>query len=69
LDQEIQEGERMSVLKLDIPPRTEEEKEQLRRWDLEFRGICPDCGGLIAIRNPTGKCDHLYYPDYKRYDK
>lgn len=26
---------------------------------------CPDCGGPIAIRNPTGKCDHLYYPDMK----
>jgi hypothetical protein len=24
---------------------------------------CPNCGGDIAIRNPTGKCDHLYYPD------
>jgi hypothetical protein len=20
-------------------------------------------GGVIAIRNPTGKCDHLYYPE------
>lgn len=27
--------------------------------------LCPDCGGLIKIRNPTGKCDHLYYPEYK----
>ncbi|KKN57987.1 hypothetical protein LCGC14_0556450 [marine sediment metagenome] len=27
--------------------------------------ICPDCGGLIRIRNPTGKCDHLYYPEMK----
>ena len=25
---------------------------------------CPHCGGDIAVRNPTGKCDHLYYPDY-----
>lgn len=25
--------------------------------------LCPNCGGLIAIRNPTGKCDHLYYPE------
>ena len=30
---------------------------------LEERGICPDCGGLISIRNPTGKRDHLYYPE------
>jgi len=25
--------------------------------------ICKHCGGKIAIRNPTGKCDHLYWPD------
>lgn len=24
---------------------------------------CPNCGGDIAIRNPTGKCDHLRYPE------
>ena len=24
---------------------------------------CPHCKGLIKIRNPTGKCDHLYYPE------
>lgn len=24
---------------------------------------CPNCGGDIAIRNPTGRCDHLYYPE------
>ena len=32
----------------------------------EKEGICPDCAGLIKIRNPTGKCDHLYYPEYKK---
>lgn len=26
--------------------------------------VCPNCGGEIAIRNPTGNCDHLYWPDY-----
>ena len=26
--------------------------------------ICAHCGGDIEIRNPTGTCDHLYYPDY-----
>lgn len=26
--------------------------------------ICPNCNGPIAIRNPTGKCDHLYWPEY-----
>ena len=25
--------------------------------------LCPKCGGDIAIRNPTGHCDHLYYPE------
>jgi len=25
--------------------------------------ICKHCGGKIAIRNPTGKCDHLHWPD------
>lgn len=24
---------------------------------------CKHCGGPIAIRNPTGNCDHLYFPD------
>ena len=23
---------------------------------------CFACGGLIVIKNPTGHCDHLYYP-------
>ena len=32
---------------------------------LEDNRICPDCKGLIRIRNPTGKCDHLYYPENK----
>ena len=26
--------------------------------------LCKYCGGEIAIRNPTGKCDHLYWPEY-----
>jgi len=25
--------------------------------------ICEHCGGEIAIRNPKGYCDHLYYPE------
>lgn len=24
---------------------------------------CPHCGGNPEIRNPTGHCDHLYYPE------
>ena len=30
--------------------------------------ICPNCGGLIKIRNPTGECDHLYYPENLKND-
>ena len=25
---------------------------------------CPICNTDKKIRNPTGNCDHLYYPDY-----
>ena len=25
---------------------------------------CNHCGMDIKIRNPSGFCDHLYYPDY-----
>lgn len=25
--------------------------------------LCPNCGMDTAIRNPSGHCDHLYYPD------
>jgi hypothetical protein len=24
---------------------------------------CKHCGGNLEIRNPTGNCDHLYYPE------
>jgi len=24
---------------------------------------CKYCGGSIHLRNPTGGCDHLYYPE------
>lgn len=36
---------------------------------MEEENICPDCGGDIRIRNPTGKCDHLYYPEYKKKEE
>ena len=26
--------------------------------------LCPHCHAPIEVRNPTGYCDHLYYPDY-----
>jgi hypothetical protein len=25
--------------------------------------LCPHCNELIALRNPSGFCDHLYYPE------
>ncbi len=25
--------------------------------------VCPNCGGSVHVRNPTGSCDHLYFPD------
>jgi hypothetical protein len=29
----------------------------------ELKDLCKHCGGLKRARNPTGKCDHLYWPD------
>lgn len=29
----------------------------------ETEPMCKHCGGPISIRNPTGNCDHLYFPD------
>ena len=29
--------------------------------------ICPHCKMDLSIRNPSGHCDHLYYPDYCEY--
>lgn len=26
-------------------------------------GVCKCCGMFIAVRNPSGYCDHLYYPE------
>ena len=34
-----------------------------RQTKLVEQKICKYCGGNIDIRNPTGKCDHLYYPE------
>jgi hypothetical protein len=34
-----------------------------RRVDAFEDNKCPHCGGDLSIRNPTGKCDHLYYPE------
>lgn len=26
--------------------------------------MCKHCGGPKALRNPSGACDHLYWPDF-----
>jgi hypothetical protein len=26
-------------------------------------GLCPHCNGLLTLRNPSGFCDHLHYPE------
>ena len=31
--------------------------------DKTKKQICKHCGEPIAIRNPSGYCDHLYYPE------
>jgi len=31
---------------------------------IDKKYICKHCKGDIRIRNPTGKCDHLHYPEY-----
>ncbi len=35
----------------------------MRKFWKMSKKLCPNCGGDIEIRNPTGKCDHLYYPE------
>lgn len=30
---------------------------------LKSDDVCKHCGDPIAIRNPAGDCDHLYWPD------
>lgn len=29
-----------------------------------YDDICPHCKMRKKIRNPSGFCDHLYYPEY-----
>jgi len=31
---------------------------------MKEENICPHCKMDKRIRNPSGYCDHLYYPDY-----
>jgi len=34
-----------------------------------YTGDCIHCGKPVNIRNPSGYCDHLYYPDNCKYCK
>jgi hypothetical protein len=36
----------------------------IKRNSISPNEICPHCHGPIHIRNPSGICDHLYYPEY-----
>lgn len=31
--------------------------------DATDAALCKHCGGPKGIRNPTGSCDHLYWPE------
>jgi hypothetical protein len=34
-------------------------------WDMADKDpICPNCKGSAMVRNPSGSCDHLNWPDY-----
>ncbi|ADJ21937.1 hypothetical protein Hden_1530 [Hyphomicrobium denitrificans ATCC 51888] len=34
----------------------------------EATDTCAHCGGPKAVRNPSGSCDHLYWPDCLSYE-
>ena len=34
-----------------------------KKQSLPKRFKCKNCGLDIRVRNPSGKCDHLYYPE------
>ena len=34
----------------------------------EATDTCAHCGGPKAVRNPSGACDHLYWPDCLSYE-
>ena len=58
----ISHGEHPCVWCGVTPPvlNTDEYREA---YDKVIKGVCPRCDGAIEIRNPTGKCDHLKYPE------
>lgn len=41
--------------------KSEEIKQQVTK--VGVINICSHCKGDIAVRNPSGYCDHLYYPE------
>ena len=44
---------------------TAREVAHMTQWQDTERYIptCAHCGGAKSIRNPTGSCDHLFWPD------
>ncbi len=54
----------LKELGLNVSPLTKQEIRIARQAGMTEGRICNHCGGEIAIRNPRGYCDHLYYPDY-----
>ena len=34
-----------------------------KNFPIPAKEVCPHCGELKSIRNPSGYCDHLYYPE------
>lgn len=43
--------------------------DEIREKHIALRKMCIHCGEQVALRNPTGYCDHLHYPDYCRVCK
>jgi hypothetical protein len=59
------ENNEVEIKELEITMNWVKVRDKSSRRMLEINGICPDCGGRIEIRNPTGHCDHLQYPEFK----
>lgn len=38
-------------------------EEKLTQAENTISGICKYCGGDISKANPTGNCNHVYYPE------
>ena len=54
---------RRNYVEVEIPKRKPKVENAKTITDRMMRQICNHCGYPIALRNPSNKCDHLYYPD------